>query len=44
LSEDTLLHTTADSSVELRIEDVIAGGDLVVGLDVFLEGDTAMKC
>jgi hypothetical protein len=43
LSEDTLLNAIADSSVEKRIEHGIDGGDFVVGLDILLEGSTAVK-
>jgi hypothetical protein len=43
LSEDTLLNTRFEGSVKQRVEHGVGGGDLVVGLDVFLEGDTAMR-
>jgi hypothetical protein len=43
LSEDTLLDTRLESTVEQRIEHGVGGGDLVVGLDILLEGDAAMQ-
>ncbi len=43
LSEDTLLDTRLESAVEQRVEHVVGGGDLVVGLDILLEGDAAIQ-
>jgi len=43
LSEDTLLDTRLEGAVEQRVEHVVGRGDLVVGLDVLLEGDAAMQ-
>ena len=41
LSEDTLLDTSLEGSVEQRIEHGICGVDLVVGSNILLEGDAA---
>lgn len=43
LSEDTLLNTSSESTVEQRVKHGV-GGDLVVGLDVLLQGGTAGNC
>jgi hypothetical protein len=43
LSEDTLLDTRFESAVEQRVEHGVGRGDLVVGLDVLLEGDAAVQ-
>ena len=43
LSEDTLLDTRFERAVEQRIEHVVVGSDLVVGLDILLEGDAAAQ-
>lgn len=43
LREDTLFNTGLQSSVEQGVEHVIGDGDLVVGLDILLQGDTAGK-
>ena len=43
LSEDTLLDTRLESAVEQRVEHGVGCGDLVVGLDIFLEGDAAVQ-
>ena len=41
-NEDLLYNTVLQSSVEKRIEHAIGSIDCVVGLDVLLEGDTAV--
>jgi hypothetical protein len=43
LSEDTLLDTRLQGAVEQRVEHGVGRGDLVVGLDILLEGDAAMQ-
>ena len=43
LSEDTLLDTRLESAVEQRVEHGVGCGDLVVGFDIFLEGDAAVQ-
>lgn len=43
LSEDTLLDTRLEGAVEQRVEHGVGCSDLVVGLDVLLEGDAAMQ-
>lgn len=43
LSEDTLLDTRLESAVEQRVEHGINSTDLVVGLDILLEGDAARR-
>jgi hypothetical protein len=43
LSEDTLLDTRLERAVEQRVEHVVVGRDLVVGLDILLESDAAAK-
>jgi len=43
LSEDTLLDTRLESAVEQRVEHGVGCGDLVVGLDILLEGDAAVQ-
>ena len=41
MSEDTLLDTRLERAVEQRVEHVVVGRDLVVGLDILLESDAA---
>jgi hypothetical protein len=43
LSEDTLLDTRLERAVEQRVEHGVGRGDLVVGLDVLLEGNAAVQ-
>jgi hypothetical protein len=43
LSEDSLVDTRLESSVEEGVEHVVGSGNLVVGLDVLLEGDAAIR-
>jgi hypothetical protein len=43
LSEDTLLDTRLERSVEQRVEHGVGSGDLVVGLHVLLQGDAAVQ-
>jgi hypothetical protein len=42
LAEFALLNTGLQRSVEERVEGLVSGGDVVVGLDVFLQRDTAV--
>jgi hypothetical protein len=43
LSKDTLLDTRLERAVEQRVEHVVVGRDLVVGLDILLECDAAAR-
>ena len=43
LAEFTLLNTSLQSLVEENVEHLIGGVDAVVGLDIFLECDTAKQ-
>jgi hypothetical protein len=43
LSEDTLLNTRLEGSVEQRVEHGVGGGDFVVRLHILLQGDAAMR-
>jgi hypothetical protein len=43
LSEDTLLNARLQGSVEQRVKHGVGSRDLVVGLDILLEGDTAVR-
>jgi len=43
LSKDTFLDTSLESAVEQRVEDVVIGGDLVIGLDILLESGAAAR-
>ncbi len=40
--EDLLLYTVLQGAVEQRVEHVVRDSDSVVGLDIFLERNTAM--
>ena len=42
LSEDALLDTSLQGSVEERIKHAVGSVELVVGLDIFLEGSTTI--
>ena len=41
MSENALLDTRLERAVEQRVEHVVVGSDLVVGLDILLESDAA---
>lgn len=43
LLEDVLLDTSLESSVEQGVEHGINSLDVVVGLDILLEGDAAVR-
>jgi hypothetical protein len=43
LSEDSLVNTSLQGTVEQRVEHSTLGDTLVVGLDILLESDAAMR-